>query len=579
MDSFMRRAFTSTMSDKPFVSDDVMTPTTYYDFIVIGSGSAGGVVASRLSEDGKYKVLCLEAGVKDADYIWTRPPLALQYLIDNPKVDWCYESEPDPSHGNRRLAAPRGKMLGGSSSINAMVYNRGQRQDYDTWSRLGCKGWSYEEILPYLKKIECTAIGTDEYRGRSGPIRVTQSKKLSSFFDLFIQSAGAAGIPYNSDYSGRSQEGVAMAQLTVHRGERESTATSYLRSARKRSNLSIITGAEATSLILEGKCCVGVHFRSGGTMHEARASREVIVSTGTANTPKLLELSGIGNPEILQRHGISVVHGLRGVGENLRDHYAAVMKWRFNKPGISLSKRGRGWRLAVEVLRWIVFRKGLIAQGHGSIRVFACSQPELRNPDVMMVVSPYIIEIKTGKGRRMSDVEGFFMYTHVQRTESTGSIHIRSGDPSAAPTIKYRFLDTESDRRVAVGAVRRARDIAAAQPFRDLIEEEIAPGAAVQSEEDILDYIRSAGQTTQHMVGTCKMGIDPMAVVDERLRVHGISGLRIADASVMPTITSGNTSIPCMMIGEKCAEMVLADAEQFAAASTPSQANLELAHQ
>ncbi|QDL39845.1 choline dehydrogenase [Rhodoferax sediminis] len=533
-----------------------------YDFIVIGSGSAGGVLASRLIENGKCKVLCLEAGTKDECYIFTRPPPGLQFLVDNPVVDWRYESKPDPSHGNRRLAVPRGKMLGGSSSINAIVYNRGQKLNYDTWSQLGCKGWGYQDVLPYLKKLESTEIGSDEYRGRNGPIKVTQSKKLSSFYDLFIESAGATGIPFNPDYSGASQEGVAMAQMTARRGERQSTATSYVQPARKRPNLTILTGAEATALILEGKRCMGVRFRRNGTMHEARAAREVIVSAGTANTPKLLELSGIGNPDVLRHHGIQVAHELKGVGENLRDHYAAVMKWRFNKPGISLAKKGRGWRLGVEILRWVLLRKGLIAQGHGSIRVFARSRPGLKKPDVMMVVSPYIVELKAGKGRRMSDVEGFFMYTHVQRTESTGSIHIRSTDPFAAPTIKYRFLDTEYDRRTAVAAIRRARDIAAAAPVRDVIAKEIAPGGSMQSEEDILHYLRETGQTTQHMVGTCKMGNDSMAVVDERLRVHGITGLRVADAFVMPTMISGNTSVPCTMIGEKCADTVLADAER-----------------
>jgi choline dehydrogenase len=538
-----------------------MQPDTY-DFIVVGSGSAGGVLAARLSENGKYKVLCLEAGTKDASYIWTRPPMGLPFLVDNPKVDWRYESEPNETHGNRKIPVPRGKMLGGSSSINAIVYNRGQRLDYDTWSELGCKGWSYQEVLPYLKKLESTDIGSDAYRGRSGPIKVTQTQKLCSFFDLFIRSANVVGIPYNPDYSGEKQEGVAMAQLTASRGERQSTATSYLQPARHRPNLTILTGAEATSLILEGKRCVGVRYSRNGVSTQARASREVIISTGTANTPKLLELSGIGNPEILRRHGIPVVHELKGVGENLRDHFAATMKWTFNRPGISLAKKGRGWRLGLEILRWVFLRQGLIAQGHGAMRVFARSRPELKEPDVMMVVSPYIIELKAGKGRRMSATEGFFMYTHVQRTESTGNIHIRSADPLEPPTINFRFLETDYDRQTAVAAVRRARDIAAASPMREVIAEETVPGPQVESDEAILETIRNTGLPTQHMAGTCKMGNDEMAVVDERLRVHGLTGLRIADASVMPTIVSGNTSVPCMMIGEKCADMVLADAEQ-----------------
>lgn len=537
-----------------------------YDFIVVGSGSAGGVVASRLSEGGQYQVLCLEAGTKDQSYIFTRPPLGLQFLVDNPKVDWRYESEPDDSHGGRRLAAPRGKMVGGSSSINAIVYNRGQKQDYDTWSALGCKGWSYRDVLPYFKKIESTEIGSDEFRGRNGPIKVTQTQKLCAFFDLFINSAGQVGIPYNTDYSGASQEGVALAQLTAHRGERQSTATSYLKPARKRRNLRLLTGAEASSLVFDGNRCIGVRYWRNGKKYEARARHEVIVSAGTANSPKLLELSGIGRADVLQQHGIALRHELPGVGENLRDHYAALMEWSFNRPNLSLAKKGHGWRLAKEVLRWLIYRKGLIAQGHGAMRVFARSSEHIQEPDVMMVVSPYIVELKAGgKGRRMSKEEGFFMYTHVQRTQSTGSIHIRSADAMQPPKIHYRFLATEEDRAVAIAAVRRSRDIAAAEPLQSLISQERKPGLAVQTDEEILDYIRRTGQSTQHMVGTCKMGTDSMSVVDEQLRVHGMQGLRVADASVMPTIVSGNTSIPCMMIGERCAEMVLAQARQRAA--------------
>ncbi|CAN7345286.1 GMC family oxidoreductase [Variovorax sp. LjRoot178] len=532
-----------------------------YDFIVVGSGSAGGVLANRLSEHGKYKVLCLEAGTKGAKYIWTRPPLGIAYMIDNPEVNWRYESEPSPSLGGRSIPVPRGKLLGGSSAMNGIVYNRGQKIDYDTWSAQGCKGWSYREVLPYFKKIESTEIGLDEYRGRTGPMKVIQSAKLCPFFDYFIAAAQSAGIPHNPDYSGAQQEGVSMAQITCWRGERQSTATSYIEPARGRPNLEVLQGAEATSLILEGKRCVGVRYRRDGRMREVRATREVIVSSGAANTPKLLELSGIGSPEILRRHGIRLVHELNGVGENLRDHYAGIMKWRFNRPGISAATRGRGWRLGLEVLRWGLLRTGLIAQGHGAMRVFTRSSPELNEPDLMMVVSPYIIDIKkSGKSRKISEVEGYMMYTHVQRTESTGSIHIRSSDPAAPPVINYRFLESDYDRRVAVAAVRRARDIAAASPMREVIAEELAPGVHVQSDEAILDFIRKTGQITQHMVGTCRMGHDERAVVDERLRVHGIAGLRIADASIMPTIISGNTSVPCMMIGEKCADMVLEDA-------------------
>lgn len=271
-------------------------------------------------------------------------------------------------------------------------------------------------------------------------------------------------------------------------------------------------------------------------------------------------LSGIGNSDILAEHGIETAHALKGVGENLCDHYAAVMKWRFNRPGLSLARLGHGWRLAREVARFLLFRRGFISQGLGTMRVFMRSHPSLENPDLMMAVAPLMIELKAGEGRRMSEVEGFFMYSHVQRTESIGGVHIRSADPFAAPKIDFRFLDTDNDRRGSILAVRRAREIVQAQPLAETIAEELEPGAKVQTDVEILDYLRRVGQITHHMVGTCRMGHDPMAVVDDRLRVHGIDGLRVADASILPTVPSGNTSIPCMMIGEKCADMVLADA-------------------
>ena len=531
-----------------------------YDYIVVGSGSGGGAVAGRLSENGKYRVLCLEAGEKGARYIWTRPPAGTALLIDNPAANWRYQSEPHEGHGNRQIYVPRGKILGGSSAINGMIYNRGQRIDYDTWAQMGCRGWSYDDVLPFLKQIERTDIGDDRYRGRSGPILVNEASKISPFYDLFIEAAKTAGIPYNSDYSGATQEGVAMAQQTIKRGLRESTATQYLEPARKRPNMTILSGAEASALLVDGKRCFGVRYTRNGRTEEARATREVIVSCGTANSPKLLELSGIGAPEMLAKHGITPVHDLPGVGESMRDHYGAILKWRFNRPGISIAKRGQSWRLMLEILRFGLLREGFISQGIGTVRVFARSRPELENPDVMMVVAPYMIEMREGRGRTMSPVEGFFMYSHVQRTESTGSIHIRSADPADPPSINYRFLQTPNDRMVSIAAVRLAREIVESPPIAETIAEELQPGRAVQSDAEILDYVRNTGTITHHMVGTCRMGQDSMAVVDERLRVRGLEGLRIADASIMPTIPSGNTNIPSIMIGEKCAAMVLEDA-------------------
>jgi choline dehydrogenase len=440
------------------------------------------------------------------------------------------------------------------------MFDRGQPVDYDTWAQMGCPGWSYADVLPYFKKLETTELGSDEFRGRAGPIRVTQARKLSPFYDLLIKSAGALGIAYNPDYNDAVQEGVSMTQMSVHRGFRQSTATQYLKPALRRPNFKLLRAAEATSLILEGKRCVGVRYWQGGQIVEARAAREVIVCCGAANTPKLLELSGIGIPAVLERHGIKAVHALHGVGENLRDHYGLRLSWRLNRPGISLARKGRGWRLGLEVLRYLFLRTGFIAHSMGTIRVVTRSRPDAPNPDILMYGAPYIIEVQNGNTRRMSATEGFYILPHVQRTESTGSVHIRSADPFDPPLINFSFLETQADRALAICAVRKAREIVLAAPLADAVAEELEPGPRVTSDDEILQALRSRGLITHHISGTCRMGSDPMAVVDERLRVHGIEGLRIADASIMPTIPSGNINAPCIMIGEKCADMVLADA-------------------
>ena len=530
-----------------------------YDYIVVGSGSSGGVIAARLSENGRYTVLCMEAGTASERYIWTRPPAGTAMTIVNPKVNWCLHAKPNAALGNRSLYVPLGKIVGGTSSINGLIFNRGQRKDYEGWAGMGCRGWTYQDVLPYFKKLESTGIGSDQYRGRSGPIKVTVAAKTTPFYDVFIQSAKAAGYPENPDYTGETQYGVAMAQLTADRGFRVSTGTAYLAPARKRPNLTILTGAQAASLILEGATCVGVRYRRGGQTHEVRATREVILSAGAVGSPKLLELSGIGNPQILGNLGIPVAKSLPGVGENLQDHYGPTLKWTFKEKGLSIYQRGRGWRLLLEVARYALFRSGFISQSIATLRVFTRSSEQVDQADIALLINPFHLEIINEK-RRMAPVNGFLIYAQVQRPESTGSIHIESTDPFAPPAIRFSFLATEKDQRIAVAAVRRAREIVAQKPIADAVAEEIQPGPQVQSDEQILDFIRTTGATTFHIVGTCKMGSDSMSVVDERLRVHGIQNLRVADASIMPTIVSGNTSVPCMMIGERCADMVLADA-------------------
>jgi choline dehydrogenase len=535
-------------------------PEKTFDFIVVGSGSAGAVVAARLSENAKFSVLLLEAGTKGSGYIWTRSPLGGAFMIENPAVNWCDYSQPNATHGNRSIYVAHGKILGGSSAINATIINRGQQGDYDHWAQMGNKGWSFQDVLPFFKKLENSKLGSDAFRGRNGPIKISEASKLTPFYDLFIESAGSLGIPYNPDYCGERQTGVAMAQLAAHRGKRHSTATQYLEPARNRANLIILSGAEAAGLILKDKTCVGVRYRRKGATYEAHARREVIVSCGAINSPKLLEVSGIGNPEVLAAHAVPLSHALPGVGENLRDHYGPTLKWTLTKKGISIADQGRGWKLARELFRYVTTGEGFMSQGLGTMRAFTKSYDGVNEADIQMIGTPFIIEMKNGK-RTMSPVEGFVIFTQAQRPESTGTVHIKSSDPFVPPAINYSFLATDYDRRVSVAAVRQARQIVTAPPLGDFIREEVQPGPKVQSDEEIVDYIRKTGGTTYHFVGTCKMGRDPMAVVDNRLRVHGLKGLRIADASIMPTLVSGNTSIPCMMIGEKCADMVLTDVE------------------
>jgi len=537
-----------------------------FDYIVVGAGSAGAVVANRLSESGAYRVLCLEAGDKGSGYLWSRIPAGVAKLIDNPAVNWCYRSEPEESNGQRNIEVPRGKMLGGSSSINGMVFVRGQRQDYDHWAQLGNRGWSYTDVLPFFKKMERYDGGTDELRGRDGPVRVTESPKITPFFDKLIRSAEKIGIPYNPDYNGAEQEGIGMSQATINKGRRMSTAYCYLDPARDRPNLTIQSGAMADTLILEGKRCVGVRYTVGGEKREARATREVIVSGGTINSPKLLELSGIGQPAVLNAFGIKVGHELPGVGENLRDHYAPRMKYAITEKNATFNDPGTGWRLGVSGLQYLLFRKSFLACSTVPIRIFFRTREGLESPDAIISVMPFLTE-KINRERRIARERGVTLNVHVLRSDSRGSIHIKSADPSAPPAIRFNFLSSELDRAGLLAAMRTARRLMATSPVADIVGKELAPGPTLQTDAELLEFVRNNAETTYHPVGTCKMGRDPMAVVDDQLRVHGIAGLRVADASIMPTLTSGNTNAPCIMIGEKCSALILSSVAASRAAA------------
>jgi len=525
-----------------------------FDYVVVGAGSAGSAVANRLSASGAYRVLLLEAG--PPSNFWSRIPIGYGKLIENPAANWCYSSEPEESTGQRRIPVPRGRLLGGSSSINGMVFVRGQSHDYDHWAQLGNRGWSYQDVLPVFKKMESYQGGDDAFRGREGLLKVTDTTEAGPLYDAMFKAAELVGIKRNPDYNGAMQDGIAMSQNTILKGRRMSTARCYLDPARGRTNLKIETNALSKGLILEGKRCVGVRYSVGGAPREARVTREVIVSAGSINSPQLLELSGIGQPEILQKHGIEVRHELPGVGENLRDHYSPRMKWAATEPGVTYNDRARGLGLVGQALRYAVTGKGFLGMVATPIRVYFRSREGLESADVTFSCLPFLV----GPRRTVAPECGITVNVNVLRSESTGHIHINSADPKMPPAINFNFLSAEFDRTGLLFAMRKAREMMNTPPMQEILGDEMAPGKEAQTDDELLDWVRATAETTYHPVGTCKMGQDKMAVVDERLRVRGIQGLRVADASIMPTLTSGNTNAPSIMIGEKASIMVLEDA-------------------
>jgi len=530
-----------------------------FDYIVIGAGSAGAVVANRLSADPKTKVLLLEAGPKR--HHWSPIPLGYALLLNNPAANWCYTAEPEAATGGRRLPVPRGRMLGGSSAINGCAFVRGQANDFDTWAQLGNRGWSHADVLPFFKKMETYEGGGDDaLRGREGPLRVTDPPPADPILRHLIEAAGEVGIPHNKDYNGASQDGIAMSQATIAGGWRMSTARCYLDPVRNRPNLHIEARALAQNLLFEGTRCIGVRYDVNGDIREARAGREVIISAGSINSPQFLELSGIGQPDRLKGLGIDVRHALAGVGENLRDHYAPRTRWAINAKGYTYNDRAGGWRLGGHIAQYLATRQGMLSMVAAPLRAFVRSRDGLDAPDLLLGWVPMLYD----PGPKISKQSGMTCYAHPMRPESKGHIHVTSADPRAAPAINFNFLDAAVDADLTVAAIRMVRSIMTAPAMAPLQVAELAPGTDAQTDDEILDWVRAAGETTYHPVGTCRMGQGADAVVDERLRVHGIQGLRIADASIMPTLTSGNTNAPAIMIGEKAAAMVLEDAGRAA---------------
>ena len=530
-----------------------------FDYVVVGAGSAGCILANRLTENGKNTVCLLEAGPSDWNPFIHIPAGFIKTLY-NPKINWMYEAEPTYWTADRIIDVPRGKTLGGSSSINGHIYNRGQRLDYDTWSQRGNRGWGYADILPYFKRCEQRiGAGDDTFRGRDGNLQVTDLNYKHPLCEAFMEGAGELGIPRNLDYNGSSQEGISYVQRTTYRRRRVSTARAFLNPAKKRSNLKVVTNAFVTRILLDNKKAHGVEFSKGGRggeLSKVSAKKEVILSGGTINSPQLLQLSGIGEGALLRSLGIEVVHELAGVGENLRDHYAPRFCARVK--GIeTINEQSKGVKLLGEIAKYFVGGRSILNLSPSMVYGFWHSDPVAKNNDIQFVFAP--ASYKLGKHGLLADHPGFTVAAWQHRPDSKGWVRLRSVDPFEKPIIQPNYLSEESDRAVTIKAMRLARSLMHTKSMSPYFDGEEYPGSEIESDDELLDAARHWGSTTYHVMGTCRMGpdSDPMAVVDDNLRVKGIANLRVIDASIMPTMLSANLNAGAMMIGEKGADLVL----------------------
>ena len=527
-----------------------------YDYIVVGAGSAGCVLAARLSEDPATRVLLLEAGPPDRS-IWIHLPIGYGKTMWDSRYNWCFYTDPEPTMNGRRIYWPRGKTLGGSSAINGLIYIRGQREDYDRWRALGNIGWGYDDVLPYFIRSEGNERGVGPFHGGDGPVRVSNIAHRHVLIDAFVDGAASLGVPRNDDFNGATQEGAGYFQLTTRKGWRSSAATAYLNPARRRPNLRIETGAYATKLLLEGRRATGVSYRQNGRDLEARCTREVLLAAGAIQSPQLLQLSGIGPPALLAQHGIAVVHELPGVGENLQDHLQIRLIYECTRP-ITTNDELRSLAGRIKIgLQWLFARRGPLAVGINQGGCFMRALPsEAATPDIQFHVATLSADMAGGAVHPFS---GFTLSICPLRPASRGRVAIRSRDPMQPPSMQPRYLTEELDRRTTVAGMRAARAIAQSGPMRAFVRREVKPGPEAISDDALLEFARNNGATIFHPSGTCKMGNDPLAVVDARLRVQGIGGLRVIDCSIMPVLISGNTNAPVIMIAEKAVDMIRED--------------------
>ncbi|WP_171182060.1 GMC family oxidoreductase [Ruegeria sp. HKCCD8929] len=531
-----------------------------YDYIIVGAGSAGCVLANRLSENGKHSVLLLEAGGSDLNF-WIWMPIGYGKTFYRKSVNWMYETEPNPELNDRVSYWPRGKVMGGSSSINAMVYIRGQQEDFEDWKEMGNPGWGWDDVLPYFKKSETNDRGADAYRGGDGPVHVsTMDRDLHPLCQDFIAAGQEVQYPHNPDFNGASQEGVGTYQNTAKGGMRMSTARAYIRPAQRRPNLRVEKHAMATEITLDGKRATGVTYRQRGQVKTAKARREVILSAGAINSPQLLQLSGIGPADLLRDKGIAVRHAAEGVGKHLQDHLAVDFLYRSKVPTLNdqlYPWYGKLWH----GMRYVLTRRGPLSLGVNQAGGFVRSRPGLRSPNMQLFFSP-VSYTKAPPGQRAlmnpDPFSGFLLSAQPTRPTSRGHLEIRSSDPFEPVEIHPNYLSTDYDVQEILEASKLVRHLAEAPSLANVIESEIAPGSHVQSDEDLIADCRARSGTVFHPVSTCRMGPDPAQdVVDARLKVHGIEGLRVADASIFPTLTSGNTNAPAIMVGEKAAGLIL----------------------